>query len=128
MPETTGGPTLGEVVRRLDEAVRELREMRREMAESQLKFEATFLRKTEHEGSVRLSDSVIRGVENEMHAMTGRVANLEQKFEVAQKEVTIEIDRIEERRRADRMWLIGGLVFPLIVGLALAVVLSGGGL
>jgi hypothetical protein len=126
MPETNGGPTLGEVVRRLDEAIREIRETRREMAESHSRSEATYLRKAEFAAAQQTDAVVIRGLENEVHSTSKRLDRLDADLKTGFKDVTADLQRVEERRRVDRMWLIGGLAFPLILMLVGAVLLSGG--
>ncbi len=126
MPDLDGSPTLGEVVRRLDEAIREIRETRREMAESHSRTEATYLRKTEFASEQQTNAVVIRGLENEVHSTSRRLDALDRDLKAALKESATELLRVEERRRVDRMWLIGGLAFPLILMLIGAVILGGG--
>jgi cell division protein ZapA (FtsZ GTPase activity inhibitor) len=126
MPENNGSPTLGEVARRLDEAIREMRETRREMADSASRSEATYLRKSEFLLSQQTDASVIRGLENEVHSTSKRIDTLTTTLAAVQKDMSDEVKRIEERRRTDRMWLVGGLAFPLIIMLVAAVVLGTG--
>jgi hypothetical protein len=124
MPEVNGGPTLGEVVRRLDEAIREIRETRRERAESHSRSEATYLRKTEFAAERQTDAVVIRGLENEVHSTSKRIEALDVELTVGFKDVKADLQRIEERRRTDRMWLVGGLAFPIILMLVAAVMLG----
>ncbi len=126
MPDLDGSPTLGEVVRRLEEAIREIRETRRELSDSQARSEATFLRKSEFLVTRQTDDVVIRGLDNSVHSATRRLDSLGAEVKDGFKEITSELQRIEDRHRTDRMWLIGGLAFPLIIMLIGAVILGSG--
>jgi predicted nuclease with TOPRIM domain len=100
------GPTLGEVVRRLDDAVRELREMRREIAEDRSRFETRFLPRTEFELSQATDEIQMRGLEGEQHSLAKR------------------LDSMEERARTVRTLAWSSLIAPLLVGIILAAALT----
>jgi Sec-independent protein translocase protein TatA len=101
-------PTLGEVVRRLDEAVQGLREMRREMAEDRQRMSAEFLRKETADEREQTTALQVGGLEREIHSIGKR------------------LDTIETNRRQDRTLLLGNLAFPLLVILLGALLLARG--
>jgi hypothetical protein len=123
-PVPAGGYTLHEVIRRLDDVVRETRETRRELVDSATRSEATYLRKAEFQLAQQTDASIIRGLENEVHSLSKRLETTGSMLERSVKDQADEIKRIEERRRTDRMWLVGGLAFPLIIMLVAAVMLG----
>lgn len=102
-----GAPTLGEVVRRLDDVSRRLDEVSSRLEQRAAQMETAFVRKDVFE-AVQQSDAIqMRGLEGETHSIGKR------------------LDTIEDRRRADRALLLGSLAFPLLVTLIGALLLSG---
>jgi hypothetical protein len=108
-------PTLGEVVRRLDDAVRELREMRREIAEDRSRFEARFLPRAEFDLSQATDAIQMSGLERETHSVGKRLDAVEIKSDEKIAEVAKGLKEIEQRRRSERMWLIGAVVMPSVL-------------
>jgi hypothetical protein len=122
---TPDGPTLGEVVRRLDDAVRELREMRREIADDRARFEARFLPRAEFDLAQAADAIQMRGLEGETHSVAKRLEALEVKVDGKTREVNGRVDQIEERYRAYRTLVLSAFVFPLLVMLIGGLLISG---
>lgn len=101
------GPTLGEVVRRLDDVSRRLDEITLRVEAREVRMELAFVRKDVFDAVQAADAAQIRGLEEEVHK-TGK-----------------RLDVTEDRRRADRALLLGSLAFPLLVLLITAVVLTG---
>lgn len=100
-------PSLGEVVRRLDDVSRRLDEITLRVEAREVRMELAFVRKDVFD-AIQASDSAqLRGLEQEVHKAGKR------------------LDATEDRRRADRAVLLTGLAFPLLVLLIAAVVLTG---
>jgi tetrahydromethanopterin S-methyltransferase subunit G len=118
-------PTLGELFRRLDAAVTEVRELRREIAEDRQRFELKFLPRAEFDLAQHSDAIVIRGLENETHSVAKRLDNVEAKIDAKSREMHQRIDKVEERRRADRALVLTGLAFPLILLLIGALIATG---
>jgi hypothetical protein len=103
---TSDGPSLGEVVRRLEDIVARLDEMQRATAERESRFEKTYVRGDVFE-AVQTTDAVqLRGIEGEIHSLSKR-------FDATD----LRISTMQERRRQDRTVLLLGLAFPLIIAL-----------
>jgi hypothetical protein len=111
---TTGdGPSLGEVVRRLEDIVARLDEMQRGTAEREARFEKTYVRSDVFQ-AVQATDAVqVRGLEGEIHSLSKR-------FDATDAR----INTIEERRRQDRALVLSSLAFPLIIAVVTAVFLT----
>jgi hypothetical protein len=111
---TTGdGPSLGEVVRRLEDIVARLDEMQRGTADLQARFEKTYVRSDVFQ-AVQATDAVqVRGLEGELHSLSKR-------FDATDAR----INTIEERRRQDRALVLSSLAFPLIIAVVTAVFLT----
>lgn len=104
---TDDAPTLGEVVRRLDDISRRLDDITARVEQRESRMEASYVRKDVFE-AVQASDATqMRGLEGEVHSIGKR------------------LDTTEERRRQDRALLLGSLAFPLLVILLGAVLLTG---
>lgn len=111
---TSDGPSLGEVVRRLDDIVARLDEMQRSTADREARFEKIYVRGDVFE-AVQATDAVqMRGIEGEIHS-------LEKRFDATDARIST----VEERRRQDRVLVLSGLAFPLIVALLTALFLTG---
>lgn len=106
---TDSAPTLGEVVRRLDDVSRRLDEITARVEAREARMEAAFVRKDVFE-AVQVADATqVRGIESEVHTIIKR------------------LDLAEERRRTDRALLFTSLIAPLLLMLIGAVVLTNGG-
>jgi len=101
VPEQRGGEWIRSDIEKLrDDLITEIRQMRQEVAGS-------YMRKDVYESDQHATDRQIHGLENEIHAITGR------------------INRTEERGEQNRRLVVGALLFPLIL-LILGWVLYGG--
>jgi hypothetical protein len=104
---TDDAPTLGEVVRRLDDVSRRLDDISARVEQREARMEAAYVRKDVFD-AVQASDAVqMRGIEGEVHSIGKR------------------LDTTEDRRRQDRALLLGSLAFPLLVILLGALLLAG---
>ncbi len=111
---SSNGPTLGEVVRRLEDIVVRLDEIQRGTAEREARFEKTYVRVDVFE-AVQATDAVqLRGIEGEIHSLSKR-------FDATDARIST----VEERRRQDRALVLSGLAFPLIIALLTALFLTG---
>jgi predicted RNA-binding protein len=111
---TSDGPSLGEVVRRLEDIVARLDEMQRATAEREARFETIYVRSDVFK-AVQATDAVqISGLEAEIHSLVKR-------FDATDAR----IGTVEERRRQDRALVLSGLAFPLIIALLTALFLTG---
>jgi hypothetical protein len=111
---TSNGPSLGEVVRRLEDVVARLDEMQRGTADLQARFEKIYVRSDVFQ-QVQATDAVqVRGLEGEIHSLAKR-------FDATDARIST----IEERRRQDRALVLSGLAFPLLVALITALFLTG---
>jgi predicted RNA-binding protein len=112
---TTGdGPSLGEVVRRLEDIVARLDEMQRATAEREARFETIYVRADVFR-AVQATDAVqMSGLEAEIHSLVKR-------FDATDTR----IGTVEERRRQDRALVLSGLAFPLVIALLTALFLTG---
>lgn len=100
-------PTLGEIVRRLDDVSRRLDDITLRVEAREVRMELAFVRKDVFE-AVQASDAIqMRGLEGEVHSISKR------------------LDTTEDRRRQDRALLLGSLAFPLLVTIIAAVLLTG---
>jgi chromosome segregation ATPase len=125
---TSDGPSVGELMRRIEDIVGRLDEMQRSTAERESRFEKTYVRSDVFQ-AVQTTDAVqIRGIEHEIHslgkrfdAVEGRLGTVEERRKQERKQdaddADARISKIEERRRQDRTVLLLGLAFPLIVAL-----------
>jgi hypothetical protein len=111
---TSDGPSMGELMRRIEDIVARLDEMQRGTAEREARFEKTYVRSDVFR-EVQATDAVqVRGIEAEIHSLSKR-------FDATDTR----IGTIEERRRQDRALVLSGLAFPLIVALLTALFLTG---
>lgn len=111
---TSDGPSLGEVVRRLEDIVARLDEMQRSTAEREVRFEKTYVRSDVFEAVQKTDATQMRGIEGEIHSLAKR-------FDATDTRIST----IEERRRQDRTVLLLGLAFPLIIALITALFSTG---
>ena len=98
-------PTLGEIVRRLDEIARRMERIAQDATER----ERLFVRTDVFEERQKTDLIQMRGLEAEVHSIGKR------------------LDAAEERARSTRVLLWTSLAAPLLVGLVLAAVLAGVG-
>jgi hypothetical protein len=106
-----GGPSNGEIARRLTDLTQEVREARRETAEAMRQY----VRADVFDARQATDTVQMRGLEAEVHSIAKRLeANADR------------LEKIEERRRTERMWLVGGLAFPIIILLVGAFVTARG--
>jgi hypothetical protein len=111
---TSDGPSMGELMRRIEDIVARLDEMQRGTAEREARFEKTYVRADVFQ-QVQATDAVqVRGIEGELHSLAKR-------FDATD----LRISTMQERRRQDRTVLLLGLAFPLIIALLTALFLTG---
>jgi hypothetical protein len=111
---TSDGPSLGEVVRRLEDIVARLDEMQRTSAEREARNEKIYVRADVFAAREATDAVQLRGIEGEIHSLSKRFDATETR-----------ISTMEERRRQDRALVLSGLAFPLIVALLTALFLTG---
>jgi phenylacetate-coenzyme A ligase PaaK-like adenylate-forming protein len=110
---TSDGPSVGELMRRIEDIVGRLDEMQRSTAEREARFEKTYVRSDVFQ-AVQTTDAVqVRGLEHEIHSLGKR-------FDATDAR----INTIEERRRQDRALVLSSLAFPLIIAVVTAVFLT----
>jgi hypothetical protein len=85
-----------------------------DMERSAVEREKNFVRVDVFEARQETDDVQMKAFENEMHSLTKRLDS-----------TTLKIEKVEERRRADRALVLSGLAFPLLVGLIMALFLGG---
>jgi chromosome segregation ATPase len=129
---TSDGPSLGEVVRRLEDIVARLDEMQRATAEREARFETIYVRADVFR-AVQATDAVqMNGLEAEIHSLAkrfdatdARISTIEEQRKQERKQDLEAIGKIEDRRRQDRALVLTGLAFPIIILLLSAVLLTG---
>jgi chromosome segregation ATPase len=129
---TSDGPSLGEVVRRLEDIVARLDEMQRTSAEREARNEKIYVRADVFAAREATDAVQLRGIEGEIHSLSKRFdatearisANEEQRKQERKQDLDA-ISKIEDRRRQDRALVLAGLAFPLIIALVTALFLTG---
>jgi N12 class adenine-specific DNA methylase len=114
-------PGAAEMFRLLTRIDKRLDDMERRAVER----EKDFVRVDVFEARQETDDVQMKAFENEQHSLSKRFDALDKKLDDSIKESGTRIVAVEERRRQDRMWLVGGLAFPLLVTLLGALLLSG---
>jgi putative NADH-flavin reductase len=117
-----GSPSNGEIARRLIDLTAEVRESRKEMAEAMRQY----VRADVFDARQATDAVMMRGLEGEVHSLSKRIEALREQCAADSQESNRRLEAIDERRRADRMWLVGGLAFPIIILLVGAVVTARG--
>lgn len=139
-------PTPAEMFRLLTRVDKRLDDIDRHSSERERDFEADFVRKETFNAVRATDDTQAKGFENELHSVVKRFdsletkldtrfkdleaksdakdRDLESKLDTKTKDLKTHIDAIEGNRRTDRMWIIGGLGFPLILMLISAIVVA----
>lgn len=111
-------PTLGEIVRRLDDISRRLDEVSHRLDQREIRMAAEYVRRDVFE-AVQTADAIqVRGIEGETHSLGKRL-------DAEATQLAARIIRTEDQRRQDRALLLGSLAFPLLVMLLGALFLSG---
>lgn len=126
---SSGQHELAAAVDRLNEVVQEMRamlaEIRQEIAEDRRTLEAKYLPRVEFTLTQATDAVQIRGLEGELHSLAKRVESVTATVAENDRAAATRIKEVEDRRRADRALLLGGLAFPFIMLLLSAVLLSG---
>ncbi|MFB7278040.1 hypothetical protein ACFCZV_13110 [Streptomyces hydrogenans] len=108
-------PTLGEVMRRLEDVRQDLRDDLREFGlrlDSKVSLERYELEKRAHNEAVRLLAERVTSIEA---ALTERITAIEAAREAAQEQKRIDAQKVAERRAADRRLLLTALVAPVLL-------------
>lgn len=108
-------PTLGEVMRRLEDVRQDLRDDLREFGlrlDSKVSLERYELEKRAHNEAVRLLAERVTSIEA---ALTERITAIETAREAAQEQKRIDAQKLAERRAADRRLLLTALVAPVLL-------------
>lgn len=94
---TDDTPTLGEVVRRLDDVSRRLDDVSSRLDQRETRMAAEYVRRDVFEATQQTDGVQMRGLESEHHNLKKR------------------LDRAEDQRRQDRALVLSSLAFPLLV-------------
>lgn len=119
MPDDVPGSA--EMFRLLTRIDKRLDDMERRSAER----EKDFVRVDVFEARQATDDVQLKALENEAHSIAKRLEAVDDKVSVKTRETNDRIDKIEDRRRADRALVLGSLAFPLLVAIIVAVLLTG---
>lgn len=103
---TPDGPTLGEVMRGVDDLKRQLGEVSKLIASERAESARIYVR-SDVFAAERSADAIqLQGLEQEVHSLSKR------------------IDESDARKRTDRALILSGLIFPIVVALVVAAVLA----
>lgn len=114
-------PGSAEMFRILTRIDKRLDDMERRASER----EKDFVRVDVFEARQATDDVQLKALENETHSLAKRLEAVDEKINVKARETNERIDKIEDRRRADRALVLGSLAFPLLVAIIVAVLLTG---
>ena len=89
-------------------------------------FERTHVRLDVYHSDRQTTDVHTRGIETEQHAQAKRLEALATKADASIKEIGDRLDKHDDRRRSDRLLLLGGVAFPIVVFLIAALFAAGG--
>ncbi|MFJ3097340.1 hypothetical protein [Streptomyces hydrogenans] len=108
-------PTLGEVMRRLEDVRQDLRDDLREFGlrlDSKVSLERYELEKRAHNEAVRLLAERVTSIEA---ALAERITAIETAREAAQEQRRVDAQKLADRRAADRRLLLTALVAPVLL-------------
>lgn len=103
---TDNAPTLGEVMRRLDDIVRRVDACSHQLTEASAKNEKTYVRIDVFEARQAADAVHMNGLETEVHSISKRMEDN------------------ENRRRTDRALVFSALIAPILVALVTAALLA----